>query len=437
MMGSALTRRGRPTERPTRAVPLAAVPFLVPQTMIAAWLLAYYLLPNTLLGRISPGGLVMEVHQPPATWLCLGGTVLWFALAAALLAAPALRRAQPRFLPVWLLVSVFCVPLLAAAADGSGEPEQSLAAASVVGALATGAIAAALVQGRVGPGLTAVASLAALYAIVYQRERTHGLLSGTVLRAGGTFDDPNNLYVLMLVALPLAVAGALQAERAWPRFAYLVAASAEFSALMMTWFRGGAIGLALALATFVYMVTRSTRAAVTVLICAVALAGVVTGVRMAGPQNRASATVSAQARVRQWWSALATFSAHPITGVGVNSYNAPVVSTRGGVTTYNVTSDPKGILLHWLVERGIAGGLLFVLFVWTIASLVRSASPDTDVAAIAAAWVGLLAVGCVDTPLGMPGRYAGTCCFGLLLGATAMLQQREETGPSAMEHHAD
>jgi len=79
--------------------------------------------------------------------------------------------------------------------------------------------------------------------------------------------------------------------------------------------------------------------------------------------------------------------------------------------------------LQWLDEMGIAGGLLFLLFVATISQCVRSAGSNLSYS-LGASWLALLTLGMLRTPFGTISTLHGTVIVGLLLGTT-MLTNRE------------
>lgn len=387
------------------------------------WLLGYYLLPDTFFARISPGGLVMESPGSARFWLVfIAGTISCAFILFALISAGGVQF-DVKYPPLWLLSLIFCMPALATLAMSQNNIDRALGMASLLIAISAGVIAAQVVRraGQLIAAVSLVAFIQAAYTIVYQREQIHLLLSGSVYRAGGTFNNPNELYVLMLVALPFAIVGVIRSKTNITRIAYLIASSMEFAALVLTWQRAGAVGLAVSFTALCYMVSRSKRLTILILVSLVTLSGIVLAVRMEGMRDAASISGSNLGRIHVWRAGLEVFSKNPIIGQGVGSFNIPVVTQRGAQTNYNRAEEPKNLLLDWLAERGAVGGLLFILFVWSIFGTIKRSLPNSLAAATGAAWLGLLTIGIVDTPFGVAERYAGNCCFGLLLGVTALL----------------
>jgi O-antigen ligase len=192
----------------------------------------------------------------------------------------------------------------------------------------------------------------------------------------------------------------------------------------MSWSRGGIIAAGCALLLMAILAKSPLRA---VLACALTLAALGCAahfVRSSGERNGVSVAGANQARLRQWKGGLNAFITHPLIGVGVGDYAQQVVTERGSTSTVNVVEDPKNLIVSWLAERGVIGGILFVLFSCAIVTAVRQTAPSTFGAAIAAAWVGLLVAGMVDTPFGPASRPLGNCCFGLLIGCTGLLHRK-------------
>jgi len=398
-------------------------------TSASSWLLAYYAIPNTIFARISPGGIVMELNETRAATQVGVASLLLFVVAIVLTMAASRRTsAESKCPPLWLLTLAFVVPLVAVCMEKPASTHR-VEAISILTAISVGLLAAWLPRGRCIAALSIVAATQAAFAIIYQREQVNQLLSGTIHRAGGTFNQPNHLYTLMIVALPFSMAGALTSRGAFKQFAYLAAASAELTALILSYSRAGIVAAAISLAILACSVMpgriiRSIIAVILLTVCTIVIT-----VRTYGPVNAISARGANMARLRQWDAGWKAFAAHPITGVGVSNFTLQVEqkSTEGAIV--NVVNEPKSIFISWLAERGLAGGALFAMFVISIVIAVRWSSPSIIGAAIAAAWISLLAAGMVDTLIGPANRYVGNCVFGMLIGMTSMLRRSPETTP--------
>ncbi len=94
--------------------------------------------------------------------------------------------------------------------------------------------------------------------------------------------------------------------------------------------------------------------------------------------------------------------------------------------------DPKNLILSWLDEMGIAGGVLFVLFLTTIARTTACTRTTASVA-VTAAWLGLFIFGIFATPFGMASHSYGNALLGALLGLTLLLRDQSTSRPSEVE----
>lgn len=404
------------TARPLwRRVAALLVPVL--RVLASAWILAYYFVPGTRAFTISPGALIAE------------RCVLWSAnvriagICALAIAAVATLWCRDRKAPVtWLLAAAYLLPALVTLPTGYGGVDGQ--AASLVCALCTGMVAARIAGRGIGAVMVVMGVVAASYAIVGYRAHTGVIVSGHTLRAGGLFRDPNQLLALLLASLPFAAAGALPFRRSAGCGLYSLATAAEFAALVLAWFRSAALGLAVAAPAFLSMRGRSPRATVVSLVACAVLFGVTAGVRSGDRVNEASTDRSNRSRMTQLRAGWRAFLSAPIGGVGIGGLAIPVVVTPGGTPINTTSTHPKNVLLHVLVERGLAGGLLFAALAASVTVILRRAMPDPLAMACASAWLALLGAGMVDTTFGDGCRYAGNCCAGILLGATMIVARR-------------
>ena len=364
----------------------------------AVWVLGYYAAPGTFLGRISPGGLAVDFGRTVNTGF--GGicAAALFVIAIIWMACRQRNNVPNRCMPLWLTTAAFGAPLVLASVLMSVPSRGDTGAPSVLIAIATGIVAIWISQRQAVFAISAIAATQAGYAIVYHHEQINQMLSGSVLRAGGTFNQPNSLYTLMIVALPFAIAGVNLAKSVPRTFAYLAAGSAELAALVISWSRGGMMAAAVGVVVYCYLVTRSWRSSTAVLVCALVPIVAVQAIRGVGAANDASIHGANSARIREWRTGWNTFVSHPITGVGVGEFSALVTTKHKGQEHVNAVEDPKNILILMLAERGLAGAALIGLFVCGISISVKRSLPSPIAAAVGASWVSLLIAGMVDTP---------------------------------------
>jgi hypothetical protein len=258
--------------------------------LISVWILSYYLLAHTFWERVSLGGLSIRLLHDQSYPVILGLISGLSCVSIYLLKSPKTQDHSATSPPLWLLAAAYFLPVLYICCVSADYPVQIKNAVSEVTAISAGIIAISILRGKqqIIATVTFLAFIQAAYSIVYQHERSHLLTSGTVIRAGGTFNDPNNLYVLMLIALPFAIIGAITAKSDFSRLAFLVASSAIFSCFVLTWYRGAVIGLAGGIIVLTYLVTRSKRSTILVFAAMLLLCGLTFAIRSSGVANQLS-----------------------------------------------------------------------------------------------------------------------------------------------------
>ena len=237
------------------------------RTVAGIWVLGYYLVPNALLGRISPGGLASEFADTvSARFIGIGAPLLFI---AAILWMASQQRSNPplRIPPLSLATAAFGAPLVLASVMTIERQNGGTGAAAVIAAISFGIIAIAICREQFVCAVTSVASIQGIYAIVYKHEHINQVLSGAMLRSGGTINQPNQLYTLMIVALPFAITGMMLAKNSIETFAYLAAGSVELAALVISGSRGGVIAAAIGAVGLCYLVTRSVRKSLVAFLC--------------------------------------------------------------------------------------------------------------------------------------------------------------------------
>lgn len=294
----------------------------------------------------------------------------------------------------------------------------ALRAAGLLLGYASGLAAARLIP-RVGTYLAllvAFGALQSLIAIVYRAQGMDTFVSGTVVRAGGTFGAPSLLFVVPVFILPLAVRGALQAVSAIERSFYMLSTASLLAALILTYERSGvAAGLVACLWLLRPHTPRFGQAAG--LAAALVLLFFVVHVRSNGPTNAASSARSVQGRAALMQAGVTAFRHHWFEGVGVGQLSLPVrIEVRGQPTDVTLRT-PHSQPLLWLAEMGITGGLLMVSLAWFVYRALReSTSPWRHGAA--ASWLSVLIAGSFNTLFGIDLAGCGGVLFGSLLGIT-------------------
>jgi putative inorganic carbon (hco3(-)) transporter len=189
-------------------------------------------------------------------------------------------------------------------------------------------------------------------------------------RATGTIGDPNELAAALLVGLALAAGFALGRGR-WPllRLGALLAIPLCAAGIFLSLSRGGLIALAAVLVAGTMLAGR-WRLAMTAVLVAVALGGVVYFTQIASLPARERITTSngGSGRSDLWTVGLRMVRAHPVSGVGVGNF--PVVSRNyvlqpGTLLRSDLifSSEPKiahNTYLQIAAETGVPGLLLFL-----------------------------------------------------------------------------
>jgi O-antigen ligase len=201
-----------------------------------------------------------------------------------------------------------------------------------------------------------------------------GRLAGPI---GGIFGNPNDLALNMVTFLPLAGIVALSRHRpAWRRLVAAGIATLMMATIVLTRSRGGALGLAVALAALLFLGRKVRPGFVIIAILAlVAAAPLLPGSFWARMNSIVDAdedarlyTGSRAARSAVMQEGINTFLDHPLTGVGVGqfkNYNPPG-RQQPWLETHNA-------MIQVAAETGIVGLLLFLFLILRAATAAVSA----------------------------------------------------------------
>jgi O-antigen ligase len=392
---------------------------------LIVWILGFYFLDNCLFGRLSLGN---QWTMDDIFVKKMSSVV--FALITIFLVYKREKGKQGRkFFGMLIPISALFIPLVFAVLSSGNAPDLSVS--SIICCIGMG-ISTTLVGGKKN-AVTAFSILAliqAVFTIYYQKNNINVLQSGDVLRAGGTFNHPNHLYTLMLVVLPLTISSIITSKNTIARLFFMICAATEFCALMLTWYRGGVIGLCIAFVFLAWQITKSKRIVALAVATGMVLSGTVLLHRSTGEVNASSSSRSNASRFLLWKKGGEVFLSHPVMGVGVGNLRIPTSTPtkETNVRSEQIQIEPKNLLLFYLCELGIFGAVLVGLFVAAISARLKGLiSPMAG--AIGASWVALIIAGVVDTPFGPAERYVGNACFGLLLGLTVLLISERKMHP--------
>lgn len=186
------------------------------------------------------------------------------------------------------------------------------------------------------------------------------------------YDNPNDYAFILAATLPFTAWLVLE-HRGPQRVAAALAACVMASAVLLSFSRGSALGLAVALVWHGITERRHTRALVAggVLLAIAALVivsineeAVSTG--LAQKSNEAEYNVSD--RFVAWTGAAELFADHPVLGVGPGNFRLyfhEVTGTPLGVSALNVSHDAY---LDMAAELGVGGFVLFVAYIVIVLS---------------------------------------------------------------------
>ncbi len=172
------------------------------------------------------------------------------------------------------------------------------------------------------------------------------------------FANPNDLALHLAMMIPLVLALALSRSLVW-RVIYILCAVVMLGGIVVTFSRGGFLGLAAGMFFFAWRVVRRYRVAVIVL-AAVAFIGLILlapdsyGGRLTSILNsNLDVTGSSQARQAQLIRAVIVTLAHPLFGVGMGNFHTYGYQEQVAHNAY----------LEVSAEMGIAALITYVLFI--------------------------------------------------------------------------
>lgn len=167
---------------------------------------------------------------------------------------------------------------------------------------------------------------------------------------GGLFDNPNDLALHFVTMAPIALALALKARNPFSKMIYLGCVPLITGGVIVTFSRGGLLGLICAGGLIVWKLLPSVRVPVAALALAVGVGFVLlTPGGYGGSQRSASAT----ARLDDLKRSILVASRHPIVGVGMNNY---IIYSNTGKATHNSYTQVA-------VEMGLPAAAIYLLFI--------------------------------------------------------------------------
>jgi probable O-glycosylation ligase (exosortase A-associated) len=200
------------------------------------------------------------------------------------------------------------------------------------------------------------------------------LVEGYRARWVGVYADPNRMSMSVSIVVPLAVAFFLRRQSPWlVRLTCGLAAVLALMAMVLSYSRGGFLGLVVSAVTWVLLERRMRR---TLVVVAVAVAMLVLSPQSFWSRTRSVGNyqedASAMSRVEAWTVASRVSQQHPLLGVGAGTF--PYAWRLYGPPGSTQVYAAHNIFLQVISDLGFVGLGLFLAFIgaalgplWTLA----------------------------------------------------------------------
>jgi O-antigen ligase len=256
------------------------------------------------------------------------------------------------------------------------------------------------------------------------------LVEGYRARWVGVYADPNRMAMSVGIIVPLAVAVLVRKQSAWlVRLTCGLAAALAITAMVLSYSRGGFLGLVAAAGTWVVLERNLAR---TLVVVAAAGAMLVLSPQSFWNRTRTVGTyeadASAMSRVEAWTVASRVSLEHPLLGVGAGTfpYAWRLYGPQGSTRVYAA----HNVFLQVISDLGFVGLGLFLAFIGSVLGPLWRAARDKErgwqAQALAAAVVGHL-VSCL---------FAGflvSVHFYVLFGLAACAERLARASPVPVE----
>jgi multisubunit Na+/H+ antiporter MnhB subunit len=399
----------------TGAAFLLVAPIMLPATPAASWL------PVWVAYAIEVG----VYHRAHAAGLFCGVLLVWACYGRQAWGDPDRRT-------VWLLMAMllaaYGVPTLLPSAPMSIVGGNSALLLSIACGLLGARIAGTAT--RTAAVLITAASLQAVYAYWGYLNGEHVLVSGSLARAGGTYDRPNALGMLLASTLPLSTALMHMPGSPVRIVACATCAMVLYCGLLLSGSRAAALGflggavVAAAMALPLLSDKSARKAALTIAVTSGVLLVTVNVLRNLDPIRRESTARSTRGHVSYWQGGLSAFRSHWSMGAGGGSAVTTIPVQANGVTEEMQVPVSNNLPIQWLAEFGVAGGALYVLLALSIAAILR-AHRGHVAAGLSGAWLAYAVTGWFVPAYGSSNRPGGVV-LGMLVGMTILCVSETE-----------
>ena len=316
--------------------------------MIGFLLLCLY----TLFLLLRPQDFIEPLHGTPLMSIFLGGAMLLTLMR---------RDFGLRDVPSWALLFLLAVMVLSSAANGwlGGGVTIVREFGPVV---ATYLVYSHQLRepGRLGRLCLLVVACTTVMVVhsVQQLETGIGWSGARVVEGNrvtwvGIFNDPNDLGLMFLVAIPMILMRARLAASAFMRFCWYGLALFHVYGIYLTHSRGAVLTLLLLVAVAGYRRYGMARSAVAALLASPVMYMVLSGMRSINAEEE-----SAAGRIEAWYTGIQLFKQNPFLGVGMNNFTE----------YHDLTAHNSYVLV--LAELGLAGYLFWTLLIAASALMV-------------------------------------------------------------------
>jgi O-antigen ligase len=169
---------------------------------------------------------------------------------------------------------------------------------------------------------------------------------------GGLFSNPNDLALHLVVIVPIAIGLALATRNPLAKIFYLLCALLFISGIVVTFSRGGFMGLIAAISVLAWKLAR--RARLVFALVGILVIGAVVAVAPAAFRGRLGTTgdASMAARTDDLKRSLYLAIRHPVFGIGMGNY---IFYSNRAKATHNAYTQVAA-------EMGIAAGVFYIMF---------------------------------------------------------------------------
>lgn len=404
-------------------------------------LMAPFMLPYSYLAMASPlDSLQQSVAHGMRNYSHTIVGVTWLILAIWTFIIRDRKNALPLFIALVVYLSSLTISIGSSANNPSLQHECSYMLLCIVTGLSV-----ALVCGTaetIVVALIITTTLSAALGLLGFVRADFVLTSGSLHRASGNYENPNLLALVVASGLPLVSAALVRARTGTIQFACCIAIAILSAALILTWSRWVILGLTFA---SVAVILRNFRVNQLLKILTVfGVAVLLSLVLLMRDYNQASITSTQRSNIGHWQllrNGLSVASAAMPFGVGIGAMEVPVkVKIKGVIVQVNYPR-PDSLLVLWLGELGIGGGLLFFLYCFGIyQALISRDQSDSLGLALKTVWLSLGVSSIIMTPFGFAAWSQCNVIVTVLLGATLLyvpVEVSSQTKASARKSSAN